>query len=76
MRLPPEKEAVTMNKESKPLKPFAQTEREKIREQFVRCAGEAPIPNPFDAESMRKWEDYVDEMRELELQLREAGEQL
>ncbi len=65
-----------MNKESKPLKPFAQTEREKIREQFVRRAGEAPIPNPFDAESMRKWEDYVDEMRELELQLREAGEQL
>ncbi len=56
--------------------PFARTEREKIREHFARRAGEAPIPNPFDAESMRKWEDYVDEMRELELQLREAGETL
>jgi hypothetical protein len=65
-----------MNKESKPLKTFARSEREKIREQFVRRAGEAPIPSPFDPESMRKWEDYVDEMRELELQLREAGEQL
>ena len=65
-----------MNKESKPLKPFAQTEREKIREQFIRRAGKAPIPNPFDPESVRKWDEYVQEMHELETQLREAGEQL
>ncbi len=30
VRLPPKMEAVSMSKESKPLKPFAQTEREKI----------------------------------------------
>jgi hypothetical protein len=66
LRLPPTMEAVTMSKESKPLKPFAQSEREKIREQFVKRAGEAPIPNPFDPESMRKWEEYVYEMQELE----------
>ena len=56
--------------------PFAQTEREKIREHFARRAGEAPIPDPFDPESMRKWDEYVQEMHELERQLREAGEQL
>ncbi len=37
-----------MNKESKPLKPFARSEREKLREHFVKRAGEAPIPNPFE----------------------------
>jgi len=58
------------------IKAFAQTEREKIRELFVKRAGEAPVPDPFDPESMRKWDEYVQEMHELEAQLREAGEQL
>lgn len=58
------------------IKSFAQTEREKIRELFVKRAGEAPIPNPSDPESMRKWDEYVQEMHELEAHLREAGEQL
>ena len=58
------------------IKAFAQTEREKIRELFVRRAGEAPVPSPFDPESMKKWDEYVQEMHELEAQLREAGEQL
>ncbi len=65
-----------MSKESKPLKPFARSEREKIREHFVKRASEAPIPNPFDAESMRKWDEYMAEMHELERQLTEAGDQL
>ncbi len=65
-----------MSKESKPLKTFAQTEREKIREQFARRAGEAPIPDPFNPESMRSWDEYVQEMHELERQLQEAGETL
>ncbi len=56
--------------------PFAQTEREKIREHFVKRASEAPVPDPFDPESMRKWDEYVAEMHELERQLQEAGEQL
>ncbi len=56
--------------------PFAQTEREKIREHFVKRASEAPVPDPFDPESMRLWDEYVQEMHELELQLREAGEPL
>ncbi len=56
--------------------PFAQTEREKIREHFAMRAGEAPIPNPFDPESLRVWDEYVAEMHELERQLREAGDQL
>jgi hypothetical protein len=58
------------------IKAFAQTEREKIRELFVKRAGEAPVPDPFDPESMRKWDEYVQEMHELEAQLREAGEHL
>lgn len=62
-----------MNKESKPLKPFAKTEREELRDHFARRASEAPIPNPFDAESMREWEQYCEEMRNLETQLRAAG---
>jgi hypothetical protein len=56
--------------------PFAQTEREKIREHFARRAREAPIVSPLDPSSMEAWWDYVDEMREIEQQLREAGEQL
>ncbi|WAM22375.1 MAG: hypothetical protein OI717_00170 (plasmid) [Candidatus Methanoperedens sp.] len=55
---------------------FAQTEREKIREHFTRRASEAPIPNPFDAASLKVWDEYVQEMHELEQQLREAGEPL
>ena len=55
---------------------FAQTEREKIREHFTRRASEAPIPNPFDAASLKVWDEYVQEMHELEQQLREAGEHL
>jgi len=55
---------------------FAQTEREKIREHFTRRAGEAPIPDPFDPESLRVWDEYVAEMHELERQLTEAGDQL
>ncbi len=62
-----------MEIESKPLKPFARSEREQIREHFAMRAGEAPIPNPFDPESMRRWDEYVQEMRELEQQLQEAG---
>lgn len=65
-----------MNRESKPLKPFARSEREKIREHFTRRASEAPIPNPFDAASLKIWDEYVQEMHELEQQLREAGDQL
>jgi hypothetical protein len=55
---------------------FAQTEREKIREHFARRASEAPIPNPFDAASLKVWDEYVQEMHELERQLQEAGDQL
>ncbi len=72
VRLPSEEEA-SMSKESKPLKPFAKTEREELRDRFSRRAGEAPILNPFDAESMREWEQYCEEMRNLETQLRAAG---
>jgi len=65
-----------MSIEPKPKITFAQTERENIREHFTRRASEAPIPNPFDPESMRKWDEYVAEMHELERQLTEAGDQL
>lgn len=65
-----------MSIEPKPKITFAQTEREKIREHFVKRASEAPVPNPFDQESMRKWDEYVQEMHELERQLTEAGDQL
>jgi hypothetical protein len=58
------------------LKTFAQSEREKLREHFTRRASEPPIVNPFDPESMRTWDQYVMEMRDLENQLREAGDQL
>jgi len=76
VRLPPSEEEASMSKESKPLKPFAQTVREELRYHFARRAGEAPIPNPFDAESMREWEQYCEEMRNLETQLRAAGDSL
>ena len=65
-----------MNNESKPLKTFARSEREELREHFTRRAREAPIPDPFDPLSMRSWDEYVQEMHELERQLSEAGEQL
>jgi hypothetical protein len=58
------------------LKTFAQSEREKLREHFTRRASEPPIVNPFDPESMRTWDQYVMEMRDLENQLREAGDLL
>jgi hypothetical protein len=51
-----------MSKESKQLKTFAQTEREKIRDHFAKRAGEASIPNPLDPESMRTWDEYVKEV--------------
>lgn len=57
------------------LKPFA-SEREQLRELYTLRASQAPIPNPFDPMSLRIWSEYVDEMRELELQLREAGDHL
>lgn len=65
-----------MNRESNPLKPFARSEREQIREHFAKRASEAPVPDPSDPMSMRQWLDYVDEMREIENQLREAGDSL
>jgi hypothetical protein len=69
-------EAVDMDKDSSPNKPFVRSEHEQLREHFIKRAGEAPIPNPSDPVSMTVWEDYVDEMRELERQLREAGDYL
>ncbi|KCZ73632.1 hypothetical protein ANME2D_00704 [Candidatus Methanoperedens nitroreducens] len=66
-----------MDIESNRIKPFAQSsEREQIREHFIKRAREAPIPDPFDPASMLKWGEYVDEMRELEQMLRNAGEKL
>ena len=65
-----------MNRELKPLKTFARSEREKIREHFVKRASEAPVVSPLDPSSMEAWWDYVDEMREIERQLQEAGEHL
>ncbi len=55
---------------------FAQTEREKIREHFIKRAREAPLVSPLDPSSMEAWWDYVDEMREIEQQLKDAGEHL
>jgi hypothetical protein len=37
---------------------FAQTEREKIREHFIKRAREAPIVSPLDPSSMEAWWDY------------------
>ncbi len=57
-------------------KSLARTEREQIRELFQKRASEAPIPSPFDAASLKEWDEYVQEMRELEQRLRDAGEEL
>ena len=65
-----------MSIEPKPKITFAQTEREKIREHFIKRAREAPIVSPLDPSSMEAWWDYVDEMREIEQQLKDAGEHL
>lgn len=62
-----------MSNESKPLKPFAQTEREKIRERFKARASNPPVnAQPWS----REWAEYVREMQDLEQQLRMAGEVL
>lgn len=64
-----------MSKELKPLKSFAPiTEREQIREHFTQRARDAPAVNPLDPGTMESWWDYVDEMREIEQQLRETGD--
>lgn len=52
------------------------TEREKIREHFIKRAREAPLVSPLDPSSMEAWWDYVDEMREIEQQLKDSGEHL
>jgi hypothetical protein len=65
-----------MNRESKPLKSCARSEREELRAYVAKRAGEAPIYNLLDPESMLQWLDYVDEMREIENQLKEAGDSL
>lgn len=65
-----------MSKDLKQHKPFAQSEREQLRELFIRRACEAPVPDPFSPSSMTRWYEYVEEMRELECMLRAAGEQL
>ncbi len=58
------------------IKHFAQSERERLREHFAKRATEVPLVSPFNAASLRIWDEYVDEMRELELQMREAGDHL
>lgn len=45
--------------------------REMIRQMFIKRASEPPIPDPFSAESMARWEDYCEEMREFERTLAE-----
>jgi len=65
-----------MSMKPKPKITFAQTEREKIREHFIKRAREAPLVSPLDPSSMEAWWDYVDEMREIEQQLKDAGEPL
>lgn len=51
----------------------AQTNREKLREHFKRRASSPP----YDALPWSSaWIEYVEEMRELERQLTEAGERL
>lgn len=65
-----------MNTQLKPLKPFARSEQEKIREHFIKRASEAPVVSPLDPSSMEAWWDYVDEMREIEQKLKDAGEPL
>jgi len=65
-----------MSIKPKPKKSFAQSEREKIREHFIKRAREAPLVSPLDPLSMEAWWDYVDEMREIEQQLKDIGEHL
>ncbi len=57
-------------------KTFARTEREQLREYFAKRASQAPIPDPLDATSLIEWEEYITEMHELEVQLRNAWEEL
>ncbi len=57
-------------------KTFGESEREQLRELFKAKASNPPIPNPFDADSLRKWDEYCREMQDLETALREAGEGL
>jgi hypothetical protein len=57
-------------------KTFAKSEREQIRELFKEKASNPPIPNPFDADSLKKWDEYCKEMQGLEAALRECGEGL
>ncbi len=55
------------------IKIFAQTDIEMLREHFMRRAGNPP----YDALPWSgAWTEYVEEMRELERQLTEAGERL
>lgn len=64
-----------MNNNPNVKKTFAPiSEREKTRQHFVKRAAEAPIPDPFSAESMETWWDYVEEMREIEMQLQKEGD--
>lgn len=64
-----------MNKVVKQDKFTVRDEREQLREIFIKRAGEPPIPdNLFGPDPV--WDAYVQEMRDLERQLREAGEQL
>ncbi len=56
VRLPPIKEAVNMNSESKPLKPFAQSEREEYGEYLKECVNEGD--EIYESSSY-----YVDELR-------------
>jgi hypothetical protein len=67
---------VRMSIEPKSKITFAQTEREKIWEHFIKRAREAPLVSPLDPLSMEAWWDYVDEMRDIEQQLKDAGETL
>lgn len=46
-------------------------EREMIRQEFIRNARNPPIPDPFDAESMARWEGYCETMRLYEAVLAE-----
>jgi len=63
----------TMDNSRNKDKPFAETEREKLRELLKQRGREPPWEAlPWSSE----WAEYVEEMREIERQLREAGEDL
>ncbi len=72
----PDKEVEHMRNSTKRNKAFAESEREQLRELFKVKTSNPPIPNPFDAVSMRKWDEYCEEMREIEEQLKAVGELL